>query len=395
MNDADRIDRIGRMLRSQDLAAVFCGRASNVLACTGYWPVVGNSIAIVTREGGVGLLVPEDEAHLAEGLNIGKIRCFKPASLNDLAPITEVIREPLKRLIADLGCGTGNAGHDAGACTEPVTYAAQFHFGSTLTTILEDALSGRTLVDLANSLTEIRAVLTQSELELVREACLAAGIGFRTAKAQISAGMRERQIGLLLGASIAAASKDTRAGAFGFCMSGPNSAGAYRAYQMPTERAIQATDVALLHTNSFVNGIWTDITRTYSIGDTAPRVASVQAAIREATEAALAAIRPGVKGCEVDAAARSVMERAGFGREFKHATGHGAGLAAIDHNARPRIHPKSTDVLEPGMVFNVEPAAYFSGDFGARQCNMVAVTATGYELLTDFHLNRADLLIAQ
>jgi Xaa-Pro aminopeptidase len=104
----------------------------------------------------------------------------------------------------------------------------------------------------------------------------------------------------------------------------------------------------------------------------------------QAREAALRVIRPGASGREVDAAARSVMEAHGMGKAFKHAAGHGVGFAAANPNGRPRIHPLSDDVLEVGMTFNLEPAAYFDGYGGMRHCDVVAVTADGVEVLTDF-----------
>jgi Xaa-Pro aminopeptidase len=110
-----------------------------------------------------------------------------------------------------------------------------------------------------------------------------------------------------------------------------------------------------------------------------------------ARAAALSAIRPGATGAEVDRAARSVLAERGYGPEFKHPTGHGVGFAAIDHNARPRLHPKSPDVLEPGMVFNVEPGLYFE-DGGMRHCDMVAVTDNGAELLTPFLCDIEELI---
>jgi Xaa-Pro aminopeptidase len=67
------------------------------------------------------------------------------------------------------------------------------------------------------------------------------------------------------------------------------------------------------------------------------------------------------------------------------------GFAAIDHAARPRLHPVSEDVLEVGMVFNVEPAVYIDGWGGLRHCDMVAVTSEGAELLTPFQLGMDEL----
>jgi Xaa-Pro aminopeptidase/Xaa-Pro dipeptidase len=95
-------------------------------------------------------------------------------------------------------------------------------------------------------------------------------------------------------------------------------------------------------------------------------------------------VRPGATGADVDRAARETLRAHGYDREFRHGTGHGVGLAAINHDAPPRIHPLSPDVLEPGMVFNVEPAIYEDGWGGIRQCEMVAVTDRGGEVLTPF-----------
>jgi Xaa-Pro aminopeptidase len=93
-----------------------------------------------------------------------------------------------------------------------------------------------------------------------------------------------------------------------------------------------------------------------------------------------------VRASEVDLAARDVLRRQGFEKEFSHSLGHGVGFASISANARPRIHPKSDEVLETGMTFNIEPAVYLEGYGGARHCDMVAVTESGMQLLTGFQL---------
>jgi Xaa-Pro dipeptidase len=92
----------------------------------------------------------------------------------------------------------------------------------------------------------------------------------------------------------------------------------------------------------------------------------------------------GVRANSVDCAARAVMTDAGFGQQFVHPLGHGVGFSAIDHREPPRIHPASSETLEEGMVFNVEPGACIDGWGGVRDCNMVAVTRDGCELLSPF-----------
>jgi Xaa-Pro aminopeptidase len=140
----------------------------------------------------------------------------------------------------------------------------------------------------------------------------------------------------------------------------------------------------MIHANTCADGYWTDITRTYIAGHSAPAQRDMRSVIGEARTAGLRTIRPGVEGRQVDHAARSVMEAHGFGKAFKHAAGHGVGFAAANPNGRPRIHPLSPDVLETGMTFNLEPAAYFDDYGGMRHCDLVAVTDDGAHVMSDF-----------
>jgi len=105
------------------------------------------------------------------------------------------------------------------------------------------------------------------------------------------------------------------------------------------------------------------------------------------------AIRPGAKASDVDHAAREVLTHGGFGKQFRHSTGHGVGFSSISHNARPRLHPKSPETLETGMVFNVEPAIYIEGLGGIRHCDVIAVTSKGAKVLTAFQSSIDDLVL--
>jgi Xaa-Pro aminopeptidase len=176
-------------------------------------------------------------------------------------------------------------------------------------------------------------------------------------------------------------------------MSGPNGAMAGRAYARSRTRALRQGDVALIHCNSHLSGFWTDITRSYCAGAPGDPAAAMYDAVLAARAAALSSIRPGARGSDVDRAARAVLEGRGFGKAFTHGTGHGVGFAAIDHLARPRLHPASPDVLETGMVFNVEPAVYLHGIAGVRHCDVVALTESGTRLLTPFHDTLIELAI--
>jgi len=126
-------------------------------------------------------------------------------------------------------------------------------------------------------------------------------------------------------------------------------------------------------------GYCSDQTRTVWVGAPSKESQDAYAAVREAQEAAIAAVRPGVSVGEVDAAARKVLRKAGLGRYFTHSTGHGVGLEI--HEA-PRVAAGQKEVLQPGMVITIEPGVYFPAKWGVRIEDMVAVREGGCEVLT-------------
>ncbi len=128
-----------------------------------------------------------------------------------------------------------------------------------------------------------------------------------------------------------------------------------------------------------LEGYCSDMTRTVHLGKGSPRAREVYAAVLEAQEAAVASVAPGVTCAAVDAAARSVLERAKLGKWFSHSTGHGVGL---EIHEGPRLAAGVEQVLEPGMVITIEPGAYLPDEFGVRIEDMVLVTDAGGEVLT-------------
>jgi Xaa-Pro aminopeptidase len=126
-------------------------------------------------------------------------------------------------------------------------------------------------------------------------------------------------------------------------------------------------------------GYCSDQTRTVWMGAASVKARDVYEAVREAQQAALDAVRPGITAGEVDEAARKVLRKVGLGRYFTHSTGHGVGLEI--HEA-PRVAAGQEEVLKPGMVITIEPGVYFPGKWGVRIEDMVAVTVGGRDVLT-------------
>jgi Xaa-Pro aminopeptidase len=267
-------------------------------------------------------------------------------------------------------------------------------YGAELWHIANEAFPAATFIRAHDLLAQLEGIKTPQEIAAIRTACSVAAAGFDFARRDLHPGSKEMELaaqtGALFASSAASAGVD-RQHAFIYCMSGPNSAKAYYAYAHSAARRINHADAVLLHCNSQLNGFWTDITRSFLMGNASAKLNDMMRVVLEARDAALARIAPGIAACEVDRAAREVIEKNGYGSAFKHPTGHGVGFGAISAAALPRLHPKSTDKLETGMVFNVEPAIYLENIGGVRQCEMVAVTSAGCDLLTPFQNRSEDL----
>lgn len=162
--------------------------------------------------------------------------------------------------------------------------------------------------------------------------------------------------------------------------SGPNSA---LPHARPTARPVQAGDPTVLDFGGVYDGYCVDLTRTVQLGAVSAPLAKLYAAVTEAQQVALEAVRPGVASSAIDAAARSVLQRHGLGDAFGHGTGHGLGLEVHEEPRIARPSGRLPDlVVEPGMVFTIEPGAYVPGVGGVRIEDDVLVTETGCEVLT-------------
>jgi Xaa-Pro dipeptidase len=381
MTLADRTDGLRRTMRERDWDLLVCALPKNVLMLSGYWPIIGTAVVCVDREGYVQLLAPQDEEELARKGWANAVATFEPGSLNSLDGAAQSIVGPLARLVRRTPLRVAYESADA---SEPSSYAAMHLYGSSMPALLSAAFPQAVPEPADEVLGRLRAVKTDDEIARIRIACQTAARAFEEGVRYLQPGIEETHAARNFRRNLTCAATD-RADGFVACMSGGNSGRAFGAFARSTHKRIEPGDLVLTHCNSYADGYWTDITRTYLAGaEPNERQRAMYGAIGSAHRAALAAIVPGAAACEVDRAARETLSRYGFGEQFKHSTGHGVGFGAIDAHALPRIHPQSPDRLETGMVFNVEPGIYFPEYGGMRHCDMVAVTSTGAELLTAF-----------
>jgi Xaa-Pro aminopeptidase len=386
-----RLARVREALAHADLAAVVCALPANVLLLSGYWPVVGPACAIVWRAGPTLLVVPPDERTAAT-------RGW--SDVIGVLPGSSGSSSGSRTLAGHLAAaarqwGGSRIGVEHGPACEPASYVGMCLYGPSLPDTVRAAWAEAEVVPADDMLADLRAAKTPGDVSRIAAACRVAARGFTAAARSLRPGRTERLIAARVRTqfSIGASRAAGRADGFAFCMSGRNSAEAYRAYARSTAKRIAAGELVLVHANSYVDGYWTDVTRTYCMGRPDDRQRELYEAVFEARRAALDTIRPGVSGQTVDEAARQVLVSHGYGAAFTHSTGHGVGFAAIDHNARPRLAPGSVDVLEPGMVCNVEPAIYLESYGGLRHCDVVEVTSTGAQVLTPFQATIEELTV--
>jgi Xaa-Pro aminopeptidase len=150
-------------------------------------------------------------------------------------------------------------------------------------------------------------------------------------------------------------------------------------HAVPGERVVQEGDLVLVDAGALVDGYCSDCTRTYAVGDVSDSLREAYELVRDAQQAGLDAVGPGVSGRDADAAARAVIADAGYAENFGHGLGHGLGL--LVHEA-PALRPESDEVLAAGHVVTVEPGIYLGGVAGIRIEDLVVVTDEGAEVLT-------------
>lgn len=213
-----------------------------------------------------------------------------------------------------------------------------------------------------------------AERERLRAAAALADQAVLAAVAALRPGVTERKVAAAVADSFATAGAEQTL--FALVAAGPN--GAFPHHDT-SGRAIGAGEPVVLDLGCRLEGYASDITRMAVIGEPPADYRAVHETVERAVQAALAEARPGRRARDVDAAARRVIEAAGYGEYFTHRTGHGIGLTG--HEA-PWITGTSDSVLEEGMAFSIEPGIYLPGRFGVRLEEIVIIEGDGCRVLS-------------
>lgn len=228
----------------------------------------------------------------------------------------------------------------------------------------------------ASLLNNLRMVKTEEEIEKIQEACKLADACLSHVTRMLQIGVTEYDINL----EVEFFYRRNRAQlAFDpIVVSGPNSA---KPHGKAGERKLQSGDFVTIDCGGRLNGYCSDITRTFVIGEASERHVEIYNQVLRAEVECCQLLVPGASGKEIDQHARDILAEKDLAQYFGHGLGHGLGLNVHD----PGGLSKASDVImEPGMVFTVEPGVYIEGFGGVRIEDDVLVTTDQPRILTAF-----------
>ena len=239
---------------------------------------------------------------------------------------------------------------------------------------LAEAAPGVELHAIDEELVPLRLLKTSMEIEAIGRACALTDECFALLNTSVRVGMTEQQVAWEIEAFFRAN------GAEGLAfdtivLAGPRAA---MPHGRPSAATVERGNVLLIDFGCIVDGYRSDMTRTLFVGDVSDDIRRWHDAVREAQALAMAGLRPGVNGQEVDAVARERIAREGV-EPYGHGLGHGIGM---ETHEPPQLRQSRPYTLEAGMVFSVEPGIYLPGVTGIRIEDIVVLEESGPRLLT-------------
>jgi Xaa-Pro aminopeptidase len=356
MDVADRSARLRSRLTEVPCDALLVTNLTNVRYLTGF----GGSAAL--------LLVPADEAAEPVFVTDGRYRDQATSQLAEAGVEARTVigleEDARRQALGDAVTGVARLGLES----ENVTWAQTRRFD-------DNWFADAELVPTVGLVESLRLVKDAGEVARIQAACAMADTALAAVRHRLGEGATEAEVALELEWQM------RRLGADGpsfetIVASGPNAA-------MPHHRAgarrIVEGDLVVLDFGALVDGYHSDMTRTVMVGEPNDTQARMYEVVQEAQAAGVAAVRSGVEAKAVDDACRSIIQDAGWGEAFLHATGHGVGL---DIHEPPRVARTTDAMLADGHVVTVEPGVYLAEHGGVRIEDTVLVTSEGCRTLT-------------
>jgi Xaa-Pro dipeptidase len=377
-----RTQQIRSFLRQYDLLAWIAWRPDELVMLSGYVPFWGASLLIYFADAEPVLFVPQIEPrdHIPAELHVqeypwGDLKCSDPYSVL----VSAVSKELVKARVEGEQVGVNSS---ASRISLPIQAAEQIPIPEGFAGQLS-ALIARPDVECQAAFADLYLRKTPVEIEAIRLANQVANVALQVFFENLQPGITEAEVAAAVESAIYR--QIGRDGIFhsrGWAMvqSGPNSADAGR-FNRSTGRRVENGDLVLIELATCVNGYWSDLTRTAAVGSAKDEVEQILAIVRDAQQAAVDGVRPGVSAGDIDALARDKIAVRGFSSFFTHHTGHHVGFRY--HDPGFGILPGESAQLRPGMVITIEPGVYVrERGAGARIEDNVLVTESGHEVLS-------------
>jgi Xaa-Pro aminopeptidase len=379
MGNEERRARMRKAMEAQGLDALVLRLPENVLLLSGHWPMIGIAYLVFPLEGKATCILPACYRNEAEASLEDCEAKFLPYGGKSDPPYVPAVRAAVEQAVAKSARRIGYEGNFE-------VVAPSWNLGDGMVPaadtmdMLRAAFADRELMDVSALLKKERLRKTPYEIERM---AIASEIScFAMEAFQDAAEVGVSGVELVAITEHAATIRGTgykgtvRVRALAQVTTGAaETAEGHRPNVISTVREMQDGDFAMLELGLVADGYWADRTRVRIVGTARDEQIKIFETVKKAQEAAIASIRAGVRARDVDAAARAVIEDAGYGREFPHITGHGLGFGY--HEASPILGPLSHDVLEEGMMTSVEPGIYTAKFGGCRIEDDVIVTNDG------------------
>ena len=242
--------------------------------------------------------------------------------------------------------------------------------------LIENALPQAKFEPCENLIASLRMRKDQEELKHMRVAVDIAQKALEATLPSVKVGVSERDMAALLIQNMLKLGSGGELPFQPIVAFGANSA---NPHAVPTDYCAKEGDMILFDWGANTNGYFSDLTRTFALGDPGQKLRDAYASVQAANAAGRAASKPGETAGNVDRATRQQIEDAGFGKYFTHRTGHGLGLEVHEE---PYIRGGNDAVLDVGMTFTIEPGVYLDGLGGIRIEDDMLITVDGCESLS-------------
>jgi Xaa-Pro dipeptidase len=243
---------------------------------------------------------------------------------------------------------------------------------------LEAAFPGASFESAEGLIADMRMHKDAGEIAAMQKAVQIAETALEATLAKVKIGMTEKQIAGMLNQELFAAGCDPELPFQPIVAAGANSANPHATV---SDRKIAKGDLLLFDWGASVDGYFSDLTRTFAVGEISEELKRIYEVVKLANQAGREAGKPGAACSAVDEAARDAIDDNGFGEFFTHRTGHGLGM---EPHEEPYMRAGNSRKLEVGMTYTVEPGIYVDGKGGVRIEDNVVVTEEGARSLSTF-----------